>query len=81
MYALHYHGKRQIIVQITSLMEYTDDGDSESEVLGPVQESHQILDSDTTHDQSESNEPADLPPSHERSSRHADSQRARGTIY
>ena len=36
-------------------MEYVDDGDSESEVLGPVQESHQIL-QDTT---SQSDQPAD----------------------
>ena len=41
-------------------MEYVDDGASESEVLGPVQESHQIL-QDTT---SQSDQPADPPPLH-----------------
>ena len=44
-------------------MEYVDDGDSEAEVLGPVQESHQILQDAT----SQSDQPADLPPSHHRS--------------
>ena len=32
-------------------MEFVDDGDSESEVLGPVQESHQILQDATSHNQ------------------------------
>ena len=57
-----------------SLMEYTDDGDSESEVLGPIQESqHAGLENANV----ESDE--ELTPSHGiRIQADHDSQRARG---
>ena len=57
-----------------SLMDYTDDGDSESEVLGPVQESQQTL-----HDPTSDSEPPELPPSYEGRMQPADPQRAGGT--
>ena len=51
-------------------MEYIDDGDSESEVLGPVQESQQTLQDPS----SESDEPEELPPSHHRRMQRRDSR-------
>ena len=57
-------------------MEYTDDGDSELEVLGPVQESQQTFNDPT----SDTDEPAEFPPSYEGRMQRVDSQRARGTV-
>ena len=51
-------------------MEYTDDGDSESELLGPIQESQQVEDPSY-----EPDVPAELPPSYTERGMHQDDSR------
>ena len=52
-------------------MDYADGGDSESELLGAIQESQRTLEDPT----SETDEPADLPLSYERGMQQANSRR------